>query len=335
VSAELSHVAITTVVENHVDMLLPDSENVVRAGLTHHFDPKRAVPCAENGVALLVDATWSRYRYTALFDTAMTGGPLLHNAGALDLDLQSLDHVVISHGHPDHYGGLEALLTARDTALPVSIHDAAFRPRYLRLASGQVAPYYNHGLTPARVEEAGGALVLHSGPLEVGPGMIATGAIPRRTDFEAPPTDISGPNALIQISDGEMGPDAVDDDQALVLLVGSDAIVVLVGCSHAGVINTLLYASEITGRTRIAAVIGGFHLGFPGTPDSRTDMTIDALRELDVEVLCPMHCTGMRAMMRIADAFPDRFVLNCTGTTLHVDAQSSRSGVRRNETAGA
>ena len=103
------------------------------------------------------------------------------------------------------------------------------------------------------------------------------------------------------------------DDQALVVEVGSDGIVVLVGCSHAGIINTITHAIAITGRQRVIGVIGGFHLGFPGTPDVKTERTIEALRDIDVEILCPMHCTGMRAMMEIARAFPDRFLMNCTG----------------------
>jgi 7,8-dihydropterin-6-yl-methyl-4-(beta-D-ribofuranosyl)aminobenzene 5'-phosphate synthase len=250
----------------------------------------------------------------------MTHPVLLHNARALGVDLAQLDHIVISHGHPDHYGGLVGALEARDAPVPVSIGEAAFHPRYLRLASGQVAPFYNQGFTYDAIDAAGGRVVVHDKPLEVGPYTIATGAIPRSVDFEQPPASITTPNALIQVVEGCMGPDAVPDDQAMVVAVGDDGILVFVGCSHAGVINTVRHAVELTGRTRIRGVFGGFHLGFPGTPESKTERTIDALRELDVELLCPMHCTGMQAMMALRAAFPDRFLLNCTGTTVVVDA---------------
>jgi 7,8-dihydropterin-6-yl-methyl-4-(beta-D-ribofuranosyl)aminobenzene 5'-phosphate synthase len=321
-------VSITSVTENYVDMLLADEPGVDRAGLFHHFDPKQANPIGENGIALLVEARWGRYEYRALFDTGMTGNVLLHNAAALGKDLGTVDHIVISHGHPDHYGGLIDLLRSRPATVPVSIHPDAFMPRYLRLASGQVAPYYNSDLTEAAIGEAGGRIVAHRGPVEIGPGMIATGEIPRRVDFEAPPERTDTPNALLQLHEGHVCADVVPDDQALVLKVG-DGIIVLVGCSHAGVVNSVRYAIEITGCERVLGVFGGFHLGFPGVPEAKTDATIAALEEIDIEMLCPMHCTGMRAMMEMARRLPDRFVMNCTGTTVHLSPSTIQIGSDR------
>lgn len=315
----VDRVTLTTVTENHVDMLLPDGELVTRPGLAHHFDPKRPCVRGENGIAIHVDVEWGRYRYQAMFDTGMTGSVLTHNAATLDVDLAELDHLVLSHGHPDHYGGLLGLLDSREAALPISAHPDAFLPRYLRLASGQVAPYYNHDLTRESISDHGGRLAEHRTALEIGPGLIATGAIPREVDFEAPPTDLDAPNALIQICDCEVGPDTVPDDQALVILLGDDGIVVLSGCAHAGILNTVRHAIALTGRERVIGVFGGFHLGFPGIPWAKTEKTIEALREIEVELLCPMHCTGMEAMMAIARAFPDEFLLNCTGAAVRLE----------------
>jgi 7,8-dihydropterin-6-yl-methyl-4-(beta-D-ribofuranosyl)aminobenzene 5'-phosphate synthase len=315
----VDRVVITTVVENYVDMLLADAPRVTRAGLAHHFDPKKDNPVAENGVAMHVHLEWDRYSYNLLFDTAMSGRVMMHNAAALGVDMNAVDHVVISHGHPDHYGGLLEMLASREAPVPVSLGEAAFMPRYLRLTSGQVAPFYNQGFTREAIESAGGRVVAHEGALEVGPGAVATGAIPRDADFETPATSITTPNALIQVVDGHMGPDSVPDDQAMFVNVGDDGILVFVGCSHAGVINTIHQAVKLSGRSRVVGVFGGFHLGFPGTPESKTEKTIEALKDLDVEMLCPMHCTGMPAMMQIGAAFPEQFVLNCTGTRVVVE----------------
>ncbi|MGH7860920.1 MAG: MBL fold metallo-hydrolase [Candidatus Dormibacteraceae bacterium] len=311
---------VTTVVENHVDMLLADEPGVTRAGLAHHFDPKKQNPIGENGIAMHVRIEWDRYTYNILFDAAMSGRVLLHNAASLGVAVDELDHIVISHGHPDHYGGLLDLLAAREAPVPVSLGEGAFIPRYLRLASGQLAPYYNHDLTADSIEAAGGRLVTHHGPLDVGPGVIATGAIPREVDFEMPSQSITTPNALIQVIDGAMGPDSVPDDQAMVVNVGSDGIVIFVGCSHAGIINSVRRCIELSGRSRVLGVFGGFHLGFPGTPQAKTDRTIELLKDLDVGLLCPMHCTGMQAMMEIRAAIPQHFLLNCTGTQVVVEA---------------
>jgi 7,8-dihydropterin-6-yl-methyl-4-(beta-D-ribofuranosyl)aminobenzene 5'-phosphate synthase len=319
----VERVTLTTITENHVDMLLADTPLATRAGLIHHFDPKLPTVVGENGIAIHVDVEWGRYRYRALFDTGMSGAALTHNAGALGVDLEGLDHLVLSHGHPDHYGGLLGLLDAREAPLPVSLHPDAFLPRYLRLASGQVAPYYNQDLTRETLAAAGGRAVEHTSPLELGPGLLATGAIPREVDFEKPPTDMSAPNALIQLCGHEACPDVVPDDQALVIEVG-DGIIVLSGCAHAGIVNTVSYAMKLTGRERVIAVLGGFHLGFPGTPDAKTDRTIEALQDIDVELLCPMHCTGMSSMMKIAAALPDSFLLNCTGTSVRLDERATR-----------
>jgi len=317
----VDRIVITTLTENYVDMLLADEPRVRRAGLAHHFDPKNACVMGENGIALHVEVHWGdRYVYRALFDTGMSSRVLLHNAQTLGVDLDALDHAVISHGHPDHYGGLRGLLEHRSAPLPVSIHPDALLPRYLRLASGQVAPYYNHDLDDATLRAAGGALVPHRSPLEVGPGLIASGEIPRDVDFERPSQDLTTPNALIQLVDACAAPDTVPDDQMLVIELGDDGIVVLLGCSHAGVLNSIAHARRITGRERVVAVLGGFHLGFPGTPATKVEQTIAGLRDVQPELICPMHCTGIGAIAAIRDAFPDRFVLNCTGTELTLEA---------------
>lgn len=318
--AGIERVKLTMVTDNYVDMLLPDLPNVTRTGLAHHFDPKTKCVTGENGIAMHIEITWGRYTYRALFDTGMSSNVLLHNLKILELKGEEIDHVVLSHGHPDHYGGLEGLLESREAPLPISAHPDAFAPRYLRLASGQVAPWFNYGLTKESIRNRGGMLVEHTEPLEIGPGLIATGPIPRETDFENASTDLTAPNALLHVVDGKIVPDIVPDDQALVILVGDDGIIVVAGCSHAGIINTINYAKKITGRERVIGAFGGYHLGFPGTPHSKTEKTIEALQELDVEIVAPSHCTGMEAIMEIAHALPDRFLLNVTGSAIHLQA---------------
>lgn len=258
--------------------------------------------------------------YRVLFDTGMSSQVLMHNLKVLELEADQIDHLVLSHGHPDHYGGLVGMLESRQAPLPISVHPDAFHARYLRLQSGQVAPYFNYGLTKDVIREAGGMLVENIEPLEIGPGLIATGPIPRETDFENASTDLTLLNALSHVVDGKVVPDIVPDDQALIILIGDDGFIVVAGCSHAGIINTINYAKKITGRDRVVGAFGGFHLGFPGTPKSKTENTIAVLKELDVEIVAPSHCTGMEAIMEIAHDLPHRFLLNVTGSAVHLQA---------------
>jgi 7,8-dihydropterin-6-yl-methyl-4-(beta-D-ribofuranosyl)aminobenzene 5'-phosphate synthase len=315
-TTSVDRVAITTIVDNYVDMLLPDEDNAKRMGLIHHFDPRMVLPRAENGISFLVVTERRGVVRSVLFDTGLTPSVLLHNFRAAAAAPQELSAVVISHGHPDHHGGLVGLLEAIARPIPVVIDPAGFFPRYLRLPTGEVAPHYNYALQQAGVESAGGVLTLSEGPVEVIDGVFSTGRIDREVSFERPADQGALDAGLFHLIDGHLRADAVPDDQALVINVTGLGLIVLTGCSHAGVVNSVNAAKRITGEDRVHAVMGGFHLGFPGIPESKTTATIEALREADIRVIAPMHCTGMRATMAIARELPEQFLLNCTGTTV-------------------
>src|SRR4029453_2064754 len=138
--------------------------------------------------------------------------------------------------------------------------------------------------------------------------------------FEPPvPADDGTPAGAYIDRDGELvNDDGVVDDQAVVLKGKGKGLVLLPACGHAGVINSIHKAQRITGVEQVHAVIGGFHTGFPGVPESTADQTIEALREIDPKIIAPMHCTGIRALALTYTAFPDRFLHNVTGTTLLV-----------------
>jgi 7,8-dihydropterin-6-yl-methyl-4-(beta-D-ribofuranosyl)aminobenzene 5'-phosphate synthase len=320
--AEVDRVTITTVVENSVDMLLPDEGPATRLGLIEHFDPRAVRPQAENGIAFLVRAERRGRSRTVLFDTSLTAEVLLHNFRAVGQSPNELSAVVLSHGHPDHHGGLAGLLDAVPHPLPVLVHPDAFAPRYLRLPGGEIAPHYNHELTPAGIESRGGAISANTGPVEVIDGVLATGAIERGVDFERSGEQGEFEAGLFRLDgDGAIEPDAVPDDQALVVNVGEAGLVVLTGCSHAGVINSVRAAQEVTGVERVLAVMGGFHLGFPGVPSDKVDHTIAAMKQIGPRYVAPMHCTGMAATARFMSEMPERFLHNLSGTTVRFAAR--------------
>ncbi len=331
-------VEITVLVENWVDMLLADEglthghsgeqghshghddlHCVSRAGLIHHFDPKLIPPQAENGIALLVRAWRGGRKTTVLFDVGLTGKVLAHNFVALDEDPNEIDHLVISHGHPDHYGGVHTFLDLLDRPIPVATHPDAFLPRYAVMGDGRTAPFYNQAFREETVDDGGGRLVLTKEPLDLGWGVRTTGGIPRDVPFEGPrPAAEPGAPGLYQVNaDGEFVTDQVWDEIGLVIDVEGEGLIVLTGCAHAGVLNTIHQGRRICGEKPVRAVMGGFHLGFPTTPAENVDLTVKAMDDLDVHMVMPMHCSGLRAQAAFLGAMPDRYVQPSVGTRLH------------------
>jgi 7,8-dihydropterin-6-yl-methyl-4-(beta-D-ribofuranosyl)aminobenzene 5'-phosphate synthase len=320
-------VELTILVENWIDMLLPDREAspadslcLHRSGLIDHFDPKLKPPQAENGISILVKVTQGRHSTTIVFDAGLTGSVLAHNLGALGLNPSTVDQVVLSHGHPDHYGGIYTLLGLIGHDTPVVTHPDAFLPRYALMGDGRAAPYYNGALGRSALQEHGGAVILTRESLELGWGAITTGEIPRQVEFEGPkPVTERGAPGLYQVSpEGSFRLDEVWDEQALIVDVKDEGLVVLTGCSHAGVINTLKRAVELCGEKPIRAVLGGFHLGFPTTPVENVEKTLTALQEMEVKTVMPMHCSGLRCHASFAAAFGASYLQPSVGTVLRV-----------------
>jgi 7,8-dihydropterin-6-yl-methyl-4-(beta-D-ribofuranosyl)aminobenzene 5'-phosphate synthase len=306
-------VVITTLVENYVDMLIPDTERVKRPGLAYHFDLRNKKILAENGLALLVDVYFGGKRYRVLLDTGLTDTVILHNMAALGIAPDEIDHVVLSHGHPDHYGGLVGLLKARNYPLTVTLHPDAFLVRHVNAASGMVIPYYNQSLRRDELEAAGARLVLARDPVPVCPAATTTGEIPLDVAFEPPGPAAGTPSSLWCVRDGRFEEDPTLDDVALAVNLKDKGLLVITGCAHAGVINTIRQARKVTGVERLYALFGGFHLGFPGIPADKCTMTVDELKGLNPAVVSPMHCSGFRTLAAVQQAMPEAFLLNTAG----------------------
>ncbi|TCJ14981.1 MBL fold metallo-hydrolase [Parasulfuritortus cantonensis] len=231
-----------------------------------------------------------------LFDTGQ-GLALAHNAEALGIDLAALGTVVLSHGHYDHAGGLPLVL-ARCGPADVYLHRAALAAKFNRDGKDIGAPAAAlAALGAARVHEV-------AAPTEILPGLYASGPVPRRHAFE----DTGGP---FYRDPGKVEEDPVTDDQALYALL-PEGVVVLLGCCHAGVVNTLDYIGELTGGQPVHAVIGGTHLLRAG--EERLARTADLLARLDVRLLAPNHCTGLNAQCYLRRRFPDRYAEAPAGT---------------------
>jgi 7,8-dihydropterin-6-yl-methyl-4-(beta-D-ribofuranosyl)aminobenzene 5'-phosphate synthase len=210
----------------------------------------------------------------------------------------------------DHTGSLKPILERLGRPIPLVIHPDAFLvSRYLLLPDGKRLRFPDT-LNRKDLEKAGVEIVESRKPVPVAGGRIlVTGEIERTTPFEK-----GLPNAYTE-QDGELVKDPIPDDQSLVMHLRGKGLVVISGCAHSGIINTLLYSKKISGADRLHAVLGGFHLSGPPF-EPIIEETIQSLREMNPKVFVPMHCTGWKAVHRCEEAFPEAFVLNSVGSTI-------------------
>jgi 7,8-dihydropterin-6-yl-methyl-4-(beta-D-ribofuranosyl)aminobenzene 5'-phosphate synthase len=300
----LSSVTVEILVDNFFDVFEPS-----RPGIVERVVPGRLKKplLAAHGLAYWITLNRGDRLTQILMDAANSPLPLFNNLEALEHKVEEIDAIFLSHGHPDHYGGLVSFLGMRTPGLPVYIHEEVYLPKLLITPRGRVGPW---ALPREHLLSAGAKIHENRGPELILDQVLITGTVEATTPYETP---LPGPKRVIE---GKEEPDPFSDEQALVAHVEGRGLVIVGGCSHPGIVNMVKYAQRLTGVEKVAAIIGGFHLT-AGGPELIKN-TIEGLKEINPELLIAGHCTGFKALTQLAAAFPDNFMVSCVGTKVMV-----------------
>ncbi len=312
---EIESVKIITLQDNYIDVLVMDDNDVVQRPLLVKNIPEKRMeisssPIAEHGFCAFITITDKGFSQSMLFDFGCSGHGAAFNADLLSIDLTTVKAIALSHGHLDHVGGMKELVRRiKKDDLKLVLHPAAFRKnRYIKTPTGSKIFFP----TFAREDVLGTSLSIKEtiSPLAMlEDRALFLGEIPRVNQFE------EGMKNTFYEQDGIEKFDDIEDDSSLVFNIQGKGLVILSGCAHSGIINTINYAKKITGIEDVFAVMGGFHLTGPAF-STKISPTIEALKDFNPEFVIPTHCTGRRAVMKIEEKMPEQFLLNMSGTSL-------------------
>lgn len=257
----------------------------------------------EAGFAALVDVYYDDMSSTRLlFDTGGSTPALVHNLKEMKLDISTVEMIILSHGHWDHVGGLMTILNQIGKIVPVLFHPHALAPKIFTPDNGKERDIgIKNYFSPKELESAA-EIINTTEPHVINEGIWATGEIPRTTDFEKHTGTLT---KIHTFKDGEKKPDALEDDLSLIFELNDESLVLLTGCCHAGVVNTMNHATTISGSSNIVAVVGGLHLH--DASKDRLAKTVEHLKAYNLTTLSPCHCTGLRGQAALMYAFEDVF----------------------------
>lgn len=258
---------------------------------------------AEWGLSILIEADG----YKILLDTGQSFSAA-YNAITLGIDLSQIDKIVFSHGHLDHTGGLLYILKMVKGKVEIIAHPDIRALKYARRPE-RAEEYIGVPFPREAAETLGVSFNLTKEPVWLSGNIVTSGEIPMLTEYEK-----IDPILYVK-ENGKLKPDPLWDDQAL-FIKSEKGLIIILGCAHRGIINTIRHAQKLTGVEPVYAVIGGTHL-ISASPQ-RMDLTIAELSSFGIQRLGVSHCTGLPKSAILAHVFGEAFFFNNAGTRINL-----------------
>ena len=321
--AEVDKLTVWVLTDNLYDALRPDSKITKR----YRVLPGKSIH-AEHGLAYFIETVSNGKTTRCMFDYGLDPAGVMNNVELLGLDLGKASAFSLSHGHFDHWMAVTGILKRNQSKIaagtPFYVGEEAFARRY-SLRPGTDEAMDLGQLKKEDLEALGLKVVEVKEPLQIIPGAYFTGNIERVTPYEKPPP-------VLLIKRGEKPePDDFRGEQALFFKVKGKGLVVLSGCAHVGIVNTVKHSQKIAGTDQLHAVLGGFHL--INAKQERIEQTVADIKALKPEHIVPTHCTGFEAISTFAREMPAAIHAQYGRDTVYVwrviVMMELRGGVRR------
>lgn len=310
---EVDTLQIQVIVDNVTDSLSSVPENVIHEMdyLADHGMKElsgECLCCGAHGLSLLLTASKNSLNHSLLFDAGPDGNVFQRNVSKLGINSAKIEEVVLSHGHWDHAGGFLAALQLIKNKNPkqkvvFQLNPGMFYQRATQ-SEHHVFPFkkvpsveelQNNGAEVINIDEA--RLLLDN-------MFYLSGEIPRITNYET-----GFPGHVRQLTNQEWVPDPlILDERFLVVNIRNKGLIVFSACSHAGIINVLKHAQSLFPTIPLYAVMGGFHLS-GHAKESIIQQTVEDMKQFDLKMIIPAHCTGWRAVNALGNAFGDSIVV--------------------------
>jgi len=303
-ATEVDKLTIWILADNYYDTNEPDTKITKR----YRSVAGKSI-LAQHGLSYYIETVIEGKTSACMFDFGLDPVGVMNNIALLGLDIGKTNAFSLSHGHYDHYTGAVSILKQNQSRIapgtPFYVGEEAFARRYT-LRPGASEPTDLGQLSKEDIEALGVKVVEVKTPVEIVPGAYFTGKIERVTSYEKVP-------ASQQVKRGEkIESDTFPGEQAVFFNVKGKGLVVLSGCAHCGIVNTVKHARKVSGTEKVHAIMGGFHL-IVAKPEL-IQSTVADIKAMKPDHIVGTHCTGFRAMVALSKEMPEEFTISTAGT---------------------